>query len=377
MKLFSNKIDLSEEARDSSEAGYNIVIISPRTMVLEEINSILTMNNIDNNVDNIVESILDSESIAIMQHPDVIIADIADCVDVMQLKQTVDAVAPVNTRCILVGDNDSIMFSHEISKQGMHYLHLASQLAELPARIFEPTGNTFSRGSMIYSVLGCKGGSGASSFSYDLLQAVGAQCSIPLLMVQGAAGSLDLDLLLGKAIPRDGSILPLDKNISVRMETRENAWNFDDDEFNQFNIIFIDNPVYSCSQERLDYVLSRTHTFILVITHELSTLRVARELIENIRRRALAGNDAVYSRLFICLNEFPMASKNKLTPEDIEEYLGQKVDVIYTAQPTKKGMVDKQLSSFAARLLGKKTIAIAPKGAKVNGFASLLKKLKK
>lgn len=376
MKLFNNNINLSEEAKDSIDAGYNIVIISPRTKVLEEINGILTMNNIDNSVDNIVENILDNDNITLMQHPDAIIADIADCVDVTQIKQAVDAIAPVNTRCILVGDNDSIMFSREISKQGMHYLHLASQLTELPARIIEPHNSTFSRSAMIFSVLGCKGGSGTSSLCYELLQAVGALSSIPLLMVQGAAGSQDLDLLLGKAIPRDGTILPLDKHISVKMETRESAWNFDDNEFNQFNMIFIDNPIYSCGQERLDYVLSRSHTLVLVITQELSTLRVARELIENIRRRALSGTNEVHSRLFICLNELPVTAKNKLSPEDIEEYLGQPVDVVRTGQKSKKGAVDNQLSAFAAKLLGKKNIAIEPKAAKINKFAALFKKNK-
>lgn len=361
MKLFNDdKIEQNKASAINSEIQHKVAIISSRKRILDEINSTLLMYDIDD-TENIVQSFLSISDVTITQGADVIVADIENCTDITKLQQSIALLVPVNTRCILLGDNDSIIFAREINKLGASYLHLASQLPELPEFVLEQSNNTLMRGSIIFSVLGCKGGSGASSFCYDLLQTAGKASTIPLLMVQGAAGSLDLDLLLGRAIPKDGSILPFDKNISVKMEQKDRPWHYEDQSFNRFNMIFIDNPVYNCSQERLDYILKYSHSVLLLITRDLSSLRIAKNVIDHISRSGLSGNTSHVPRVFICLNNYRPQINNELTDSDIEEYLGQKIDVIRAYQQDSKKRnenIDGELRQFAAMLLGKKALHV-------------------
>lgn len=359
MKLFNDdKVEQNKTSADNPEIQHKVAVISSRKRVLDDINSTLLMYDIDD-TENVIQNFLSISDITITQGADVIIADIENCSDLTKLQQAISLLVPVNTRCILLGDNDSIIFAREISKLGVTYLHLASQLPELPEFVLEQSNNTLMRGSIIFSILGCKGGSGTSSFCYDLLKTAGKSSTIPLLMVQGAAGSLDLDLLLGRAIPKDGSILPFDKNISVKMEQKDNPWHYQDQNFNRFNMIFIDNPVYNCSQERLDYILKYSHSILLLITRDLSSLRVAKSVIDHLERSGLSGNTVHVPRVFICLNNYRPPIKNELTNEDIEEYLERKIDVVRSyQQDTKKKNenADGNLREFAAMLLGKKAL---------------------
>lgn len=359
MKLFNDdKTEQNKASAINPETQHRVAIISSRKRILDDINSTLLMYDIDD-TESIMQNFLSISDITITQGADVIVADIENCTDITKLQQSIALLVPVNTRCILLGDSDSIIFAREMNKLGASYLHLASQLPELPEFVLEQSNNTLMRGSIIFSVLGCKGGSGASSFCYDLLQTAGKASTIPLLMVQGAAGSLDLDLLLGRAIPKDGSILPFDKNISVKMEQKERPWNYEDQNFNRFNMIFIDNPVYNCSQEQLDYILKYSHSLLLLITRDLSSLRIAKTVLDHISRSGLSGNTAHVPRVFICLNNYRPAIKNELTNSDIEEYLGQPIDVIraYQQDPKKRNEnVDGALRQFAAMLLGKKAL---------------------
>ncbi|MBK5143533.1 hypothetical protein I2494_07345 [Budviciaceae bacterium BWR-B9] len=359
MKLFNDdKTEQNKASAINPETQHRVAIISSRKRILDDINSTLLMYDIDD-TESIMQNFLSISDITITQGADVIVADIENCTDITKLQQSIALLVPVNTRCILLGDSDSIIFAREMNKLGASYLHLASQLPELPEFVLEQSNNTLMRGSIIFSVLGCKGGSGASSFCYDLLQTAGKASTIPLLMVQGAAGSLDLDLLLGRAIPKDGSILPFDKNISVKMEQKERPWNYEDQNFNRFNMIFIDNPVYNCSQERLDYILKYSHSLLLLITRDLSSLRIAKTVLDHISRSGLSGNTAHVPRVFICLNNYRPPIKNELTNSDIEEYLGQSIDVIraYQQDPKKRNEnVDDALRQFAAMLLGKKAL---------------------
>ncbi|AKG69849.1 hypothetical protein WN53_12400 [Serratia fonticola] len=357
MKLFSDdNVEQKESSIVSAETRNKTVIISPRVRVLDDIHSSLLMYDIDD-TETIKQNFLNIADVSIAQGVDIIIADIADCSDLINIKQVISVLVPVNTRCILLGENDSIAFGKEINKLGVDYLHLTSQLQELPELVLEKSSNTLMRGTIIFSVLGCKGGSGTSSFCYDLLQTAGKMSTIPLLMVQGASGSLDLDLLLGRAIPKDGSIVPFDKNISVKMESKDNPWSFEDQNFNRFNMVFIDNPVYNCSQDKLDYMLKRSYNLLLIITRDLSSLRVAKTIIDDVSRRSVPGNINRATRIFICLNDYRPSIKKQLTNDDIEEYLGQKIDAVRSYQQDSKiNNNDDSLSVFASMLLGKKII---------------------
>ncbi|MCW2482332.1 pilus assembly protein CpaE, partial [Candidatus Symbiopectobacterium sp. NZEC135] len=92
---------------------------------------------------------------------------------------------------------------------GANYLHIGSQLPQLPDLIRDPIPAAHNRATMKISILGCKGGAGASTVAHQLFKAAGMLTSIPMLLVQGCSGSRDLDLLLAKALPSDGSITDL------------------------------------------------------------------------------------------------------------------------------------------------------------------------
>lgn len=355
MRLFKDdKAEKSKANTETSAFQSGVTIISSRSKVLDDINSSLLMYEMDD-TENIFQSFLSISDITVTQDSGFVIADIENCTDLNSIQQAIALLIPAHARCILLGDVDSIIFSREVNKLGAIYLHIASQLGELPEIILEQPNNLLMRGSIIFSVLGCKGGSGTSSFCYDLIKTTGEENNIPILMVQGAAGSLDLDLLLGRAIPRDGTILPLDKNISVKMEQIDHSWQYQDQNFNRFNVIFIDNPIYNCPQERLDYITKYSHSILLLITRDLSSLRIAKSVVDYIGR--ISANISLTPRIFICLNNCRPPVKNDLTNEDIEEYINKKIDIIQPYQPTVRKNNSVEMQRFSAILLGKKVLS--------------------
>lgn len=366
MKLFSktkpaapgeeNKLAPRREKYDSAAGA--VVIISPRKAVLSEIASHLVMHNIVNVVE-VKEDFLTLQKEDVLKNAAVGIIDIANADDITLINDKILMSIPAQARVFIVGDNDSIAFAESLMQgANLSYLHAGSQLTQLAGYIQAKDSGQTARSTIMVSVLGCKGGVGASTVAWRLFQAAGNQSAIPMLLAQGASGSRDLDLLMEQALPADGSSHQFSTHQSVYMETIDSMLNYHDARFKQFNLVFIDQMLQSLSNDQQDLIMSSSQTLILVITRELASVRMAKKILDDNHRRARRGSTA---RVLICLNENRPRHGRELKNSDIEEYLEYEIAVVNPyAEKNSALTAASPLFQFAAYLLGK-TVVQTPK----------------
>lgn len=337
-----------------------ILIISPRPDVLSDIVSQLLMHHLADVIPHEADFFTMKDNPAASDAIAVIV-DIGDVDNVELITQMVALLIPVSARTILVGNNDSICFAQALMMAGANYRHIGSQLAQLPDLIRDPLPAAHNRAMMKISILGCKGGAGASTVAYQLFQAAGMLTSIPMLLVQGSSGSRDLDLLLAKALPNDGSIAALNAHQSVKMETYDAAWLYEDTAFNRYNLAFFDHGIHSHIEQQLEQVFMQSHVIVLVISRALASLRVAKNTLEELKRFLLA-NPLREVRILLCLNESHPKNTDELANADIEEYLGLAIFSIngYNVHHNPLSS-ESSLYRLAAHLLGK---SLGPKSSR-------------
>ena len=285
-----------------------------------------------------------------------VIVDIGDMDNVELITQTVALLIPVSAKPIIVGNNDSISFAHALMMSGVNYLHAGSQLPQLADLVRGPISASHNRATMKISVLGCKGGAGASTVAHQLFQAAGMLTSIPMLLVQGCSGSSDLDLLLTRALPKDGSISALSAHQSAKMETRDGAWQYEDTQFNRYNLAFFDHSIHVDFDQHLEQVLIQSNVVVLVISRALAALRVAKNILEE-NKRFLLSNPLREVRILLCLNESHPKKSNELANDDIEEYLGTTLSAVNVYNVNNARLsTESALYRLAAHVLGKSLI---------------------
>lgn len=358
MKLFfDTKSNNKNMAVKSQKKKFTqlILIISPRPDVMSDIVSQLLMHHL---VDVIP---FEADFFTLKDNPSAsdaiaVIVDIGDMDNVELILQTVALLIPISAKPILVGNNDSISFAHSLMIAGANYLHIGSQLPQLADLIRDPILTSHNRATMKISILGCKGGAGASTVAHQLFRAAGMLTSIPMLLVQGFSGSQDLDLLLAKALPEDGSIVDLSAHQSAKMETRDGAWQYEDTQFNRYNLAFFDHGIYAHVDPYLEEVFTQSHVIVLVISRALAALRVAKNILEE-HKRFLLANPLKEVRILLCLNESHPKNTEELANADIEEYLGKNIFSVnvYSAHNNKLS-TESMLYRLAAHLLGKSLV---------------------
>jgi pilus assembly protein CpaE len=381
MNLFSvseNKTTVSEQTDEADNNQCHIVMVSLRKKLLNDLASILSMHNMTSfKVEQQSFFLLQDDSIT--QNANVIIIDIADTTDVSLITEKMGFIVPMYAKCIFVGDTDSIAFSQEIARRGAVYLHVATQLWELSDVIMSLSNDvayTEQRSTVKISVLGCKGGIGTSLISYQLLEAFDDLTSVPTLLVQGATGSADLDLIMDKPFAqKDGQIHAISESQSIRIEQRDAALRYDDSQYKLFNIILLDHGVHTLAREKLEIIFNGSQTLILIVSHELASLRVAKMIIDENKRGNVAGNSVV-QRILVCLNEFKPNQEKMLTEREIVEYLGRKIDLVIPYQSKKNNSSKNkqfnfpEFTQFAAKILGKagseKELTSSTSGKKFN-----------
>jgi pilus assembly protein CpaE len=356
MKLFSesNKNNEGNSAgqQQKNSTDQQIIVISPRKNVLSEITSQLLMHGLKNISEHQADFFMLKDD-SITHGALAVVVDVVNVTDDTLITETAMLLVSAASKQIFVGSNDSIAFAQKLKQLGIIYIHVESQLAQIADYIQEPNLPQTARAMMKISILGCKGGVGTTTIAYDLFRTVGALSSIPMLLVQGASGSSDLDLQMGTTLPRDGSMLKITQNLSARIETPDNEWSYEELQFNQYNLVFFDHSIYPHIHERLEMVIAQSHTIILVISRELSTLRIAKSILDEYNRIVIT-NPGWKTRMLLCLNENHLRRTEDLNNDDIREYLGCSLTCVnpYSIK-REKPAAGSPLYQFAADLLGK------------------------
>jgi len=354
-----------------------IAIISARQHVISGITTQLRMNG---NYDFIIikSSFADEFEDKELSSSEYAIIDIESFRDVSEIERKIKFLIPITVKKIFIGDIDSISFHDEMKRIGVSYLHLDSQLMQLGLTLKNTETNTeeISHTQKI-SIIGCKGGSGASLVAWWLFQSIGKLSHLPILLVQGHTGSADLDLISDITIQRDGVITPLNAHQALKIATEEEQWLFDDPNFKNYNMVIFDYNVTTQVRDKLAVIVPGSDFIVVVGTRELSSVRNARLILDEVQRNSPTGGHDAHnvSENIIILNDKTPAKSDELSNEDIENYLARKIDIFSPFQKDVKKFDSKmQLYNFAAQMLGKNLIVNGAKQKKGFSLGVLFKK---
>ena len=322
MKLFDDKFEKAEISKlGQSQSAKNkqadhILIISDTKSVSKNVCSYLTMNNI--NSYRVCEidffKIEDNEIIGSARS---VIIDIASETDVELIIKRTTLLIPNIVRTILIGDNDSILFSQSMKHAGFNYLHREYQIQSIIGLLAENDEISTNANQMKISVLGCKGGIGTSTVAYDLFQSLTKLSSIPTLLVQGCSGSSDLDLIMEQVLPRDGSIFYAAGNSAVKFESTDSSWSYSDSIYNRFNLIIFEHSMVGGINDKFETIFGNSQTIILVLNRNLTCLRVAKKIIDE-HKRNFTSRPTTGQKLIVCMNENTPQKADDMKNEDIE-----------------------------------------------------------
>ncbi|EQB7865635.1 hypothetical protein ABME00_16375 [Citrobacter amalonaticus] len=343
-----------ENKNNNSTIG-TVAVISSRSHVSAGVMTQIRVNGCHDiiQVNKFFNDIIDDKELTSSEY---LIVDIEDFNDVDAIQQKIKYLFPAATKKIFIGDVDSITFSNEMKRIGAVYLHLDSQITLLGVTLknFETDVTSVSYTQRI-SILGCKGGSGTSFVAYQFFRSICGLSHLPVLLVQGHTGTPDLDLISDTALQHDGVISYIDANRGMKIATDEEQWQFDSDEYKNYNIVVFDHNVTTQVRDKLAYIVPGSDFIFIVVTRELSSVRNARLIIDELERTTTTSdNQKKNSKNIIILNENHHSRPNELNKEDIENYLGKKIDIVHPyIKDVKKTDNKSELYFFTAKMLGK------------------------
>ena len=284
-----------------------------------------------------------------------IVIDLEGFNDISIIEQKMKFLFPITTKKIFVGDTDSIRFCDEMKRIGTVYLHLESQILMVGNALkkVNEVSETSSYTQKI-SVIGCKGGSGTSLLAWKLFKAFSELSNFPILLVQGHTGTPDLDLIADTSLARDGVITHLNNHQGIKIATEEELWQFDAPDYRNYNIVIFDHNVTTQVRDKLTVIVPGTDFMFIVVTRELASVRNARLIIDEFERISpTPENVKELSKNIIILNENHLARPDELSNEDIENYLGKKIDIIHSyLKDIKQTNKNNAIQNFAVKMLG-------------------------
>ncbi|ECZ7007907.1 hypothetical protein F8Y05_22535, partial [Salmonella enterica] len=239
MKLFrsDNETENSELETKIIRDKNKVAVISANSHVQNEVGSILKMHNIGNVVSKKLtindyredESTLDAGWYII---------DIETEKDLSIINDIVVMAIPNDVMYILIGETDSIAFSSELLKIGAKYLYKETQLGTVADIILNTKGRQADRLSLNVSFLGCKGGCGTTTVASRAFFSIEKFITTPVLFIQGASGSRDLDLIASdknEISVLEGKIQKITAMKSVKIDSDIIRFDYSNPVYQQYN----------------------------------------------------------------------------------------------------------------------------------------------
>ncbi|AFU19003.1 Flp pilus assembly protein, ATPase [Actinobacillus suis] len=325
-----------------------IAIISEKNGINNHIAQLLRSRGLEN-IELIHANFFNAENLAFSAEETVgVIVDIQDETKLANITGRIHSVIPQNVWCCVVGESDSISLLQKLLEQGVLYFNSETQLTQMVARILGGMNIPLVRHTIKISVLGCKGGIGASFISSHIAQTIATEKKVPVLLAQGSNGSQDLDLLFDKKLQSDvaeyTANLDLYRGVPSRLASET---------LNKYNFIVYDQPIFNVNKEDYPSILQHSNTFVLVVERKISSLRVAKQFLDECER--MKANTGRLIRTFVCISDHKQETAKLMATADIERLLKCEVDGVipYNKQSTNKDTV---LTSTLSRQ-GKKEIA--------------------
>ncbi|MDN0094886.1 pilus assembly protein CpaE [Yersinia rohdei] len=319
MQLITNKDLISKK---DTKIKNTIAIISKRKWLIDNVAEKIRLADM-NNIKEIEKDILTVSSVNLPEQTIGIIIDIGNDHNIKNILDLIKNCTPRDCWCVLVGDIDSISIAQQFTEQGILYLNIQSQSAELTQLLLKGIRIESDRKAFFISVLGCKGGIGTTLLSFHLANEIAQIKKTPTLLLQGNQGSQDLDLVVEKKMSTE--ITEYYKNLNL-MRCKENKLSeVDAKTNNKHNFIVFDQPIHNIPKENITDYIEQSNCIIILLDNSMMSVRIAKEFIGIYDRFKRDNRQAI--RLILCLNESRPVAKSMLATTDIESLLERKIDI--------------------------------------------------
>lgn len=319
MQLITNKDLISKK---DTKIKNTIAIISKRKWLIDNVAEKIRLADM-NNIKEIEKDILTVSSVNLPEQTIGIIIDIGNDHNIKNILDLIKNCTPRECWCVLVGDIDSISIAQQFTEQGILYLNIQSQSAELTQLLLKGIRIESDRKAFFISVLGCKGGIGTTLLSFHLANEIAQIKKTPTLLLQGNQGSQDLDLVVEKKMSTE--ITEYYKNLNL-MRCKENKLSeVDAKTNNKHNFIVFDQPIHNIPKENITDYIEQSNCIIILLDNSMMSVRIAKEFIGIYDRFKRDNRQAI--RLILCLNESRPVAKSMLATTDIESLLERKIDI--------------------------------------------------
>lgn len=347
-----------------------VVVISDSELVQNQLSQLLRSRGIENI--EIIPRYFFSENISLNAEETVgVIIDIKNEKNTSIVSENVNAVVPQQVWCCLIGKSDSISLAQKLLDKSILYFNSDTQLNLMMEKI---TSSNVSiprtRHTVKVCVLGCKGGIGSSFISTQIANQIASYKKVPVLLAQGKNGSQDLDLLFDKKL--QGDIVEYGNNLDL---LNGDIQALPKSSTEKYNFIIYDQPIFNINKDHFDTFLNYSNTFVLVVERHVSSLRVAKQFLDQCNRIKNTTGRAI--RTFVCVSDSNLEYSNLMARSDIETLLGTQVDAVipFIKKTTAKNILDVKLSHSNVKIfhnLAMKIIGVLSRQTKKekDGFLS-------
>lgn len=225
---------------------------------------------------------------------------------------------------IAVGAQDSLILADSYLQQGIFYCHYPSQLNRIGSLISAKNqpGRDMTSAVKI-AILGCKGGIGTSLLSYHIAEDIARLRQSPTLLVQGSGGGRNLDLISQVSISNEVTLLQ--NNFFAMYEEKSHAWRFNNSVYDRHQCVVFDFSAYNAADEDIENVLTHSDCVLLVCDRNLSSVRVAKKILE--ANAHLQSSHNGIKRLYLCFNQHHPKVSGEVNAREAGDLVGQPADV--------------------------------------------------
>ena len=319
MLLFPQKTDANIDS-----TGKQFYVLSPRVAVNEQLCALFRLAGF-NAVKGIEQDFNYLEEVTIPVNTSGVVVDIGASTQVEVISHLLQVHIPRTVWCCVVGDSDSIILLQSFIRNNIHYFNINAQQEMIVEAATYGVEIKEKRRAVSISILGCKGGVGSTTIGYQLANEIARIKQISTIFIQGSRGSRDLDLHAGKKLLP--GITPAQKYFDLMVNQGEQFPDLEQDLLQGYNFVLFEQIINTADKEQLRHLAESSLCLVLLIDRSMASIRVARNMIENIDLLQRTSRGA--RRLFICLSDTRPIPMDALSKEDIQSLLGRQIDILF------------------------------------------------
>ncbi len=365
MLLFHNE---DKKEQDDQLAA---VVISSRQDVMDSVCEQLEVRKV-NTISRFELNLESFNAAEIVENTKYIIFFVEQHTDIERFMEKSEFLFPKNVVCIAIGSCDSILLAEKFQTYGIFYIYYPDQLTKLGHILDNELEHPkWARSSLKISVLGCKGGVGTSSLSYHLATSIVSHRNASLLLVQGAGGTQDLDLIAKSEISNE--VVKLQDNLFALYEEHDHAWSYTMPLYDTYDFVLFDHASYNSRPEDIENVLSHSNCVLLICNRSLSSIRNAKKVIAYNQHLQKSNNGV--KEIIICFNDNMPKFNSAITKDEAGRLIGQPIDItipfISNSGDPSQPLSFSGKNKYFLEELKNITLGIKEQKKKKNGMASL------